>query len=93
MKSFKEILESTLDLDEQTNHYKVNDMVKFDLQAVSLANKGKKIVFDHGKIVKVHGNGDYTVKVGDVGDGSGDEVMVKNAQAYAFGGHDGDPNP
>jgi hypothetical protein len=43
--------------------------------------------------VKVHGNGDYTVKVGDVGDGSGDEVMVKNAQAYAFGGHDGDPNP
>jgi hypothetical protein len=30
MKSFKEILESTLDLDEQTNHYKVNDMVKFE---------------------------------------------------------------
>lgn len=93
MKSFKDILESTLDLDEQTNHYKVNDMVKFDLQAVSAANKGKKIVFDHGKIVKVMANGDYMVKCGPIGDGSGDEVLVKNAQAYAYGGHDGDPNP
>ncbi len=89
MKTFKDILEDTLELDEQTNHYKVKDMVKFDLEAVSRANPGKKIVFDHGQITKVLGNGDYMVKCGPIGEGSGDEVKVKNVQAYAFGNHDG----
>ena len=95
MKSFKDILESTLELDDPTDElqedetfYKVGDGVKFTIDDVGRANPGKQVTFDYGVIVKKVGK-DYIVKLDN-----GEEVKVLNKQAYATPGNaDATPVP
>lgn len=79
---FKKMFESTLV--ENITYYQVGDSVKFTQEDVSQYNKGVEIGFDYGKIVALKGQ-DYMVKLDN-----GNEIMVKNMHAYAFGNADAD---
>jgi len=72
-------------LEENTSYYSIGDSVKFLLPEVTKDNNGKEIPFDNGMIVDKNGM-NYIVRLDN-----GEQIIVKNEYAYAFGNSDADP--
>jgi len=74
-------------LTEDTSYYNVGDSIKYDLESAANDNPGKDVSFGYGMVVAKSGM-DYILKLDN-----GQEIKVKNGNAYAYGNADGDANP
>jgi len=74
-------------LSEDKSYYNVGESIKYDLESAAKDNPGKDVSFGYGMVVAKSGM-DYILKLDN-----GQEIKVKNENAYAFGNADGEANP